>query len=233
MALDIRSALEKTLDDRKLSRGERQALASHLGELELDANAVALHLNQAFELARSRLNDLPSRELLEWVEDVVKTFRTAEQRALPPVPRGGEVGAFFSPGSACLDEIRRQIRNARGSLRICVFTVTDDRITSELLAAHRRGVQMRLITDDDKSYDKGSDVDRMREEGIAVRVDDSPFHMHHKYAVADGRVLLNGSYNWTRSAAEVNEENLLVTDDPRLVKPFIESFDTLWDRLSR
>lgn len=225
---DVQDALEKTLEDRKLSRGERQALSAHLGEMALDRNAVALHLNQAFELARSRLSDLPSQELVEWLEDVVKTFRTAEARV--PVKPEGSAGAYFSPGTGCLEAIRRQLRSARASLRICVFTVTDDRITSELLAAHERNVQVRIITDDEKSYDAGSDVNRLRKAGVAVRMDKSPFHMHHKFAVVDGQLLVNGSYNWTRSAADSNEENVIVTDDARLVKPFIEEFDVLWDK---
>jgi hypothetical protein len=47
----------------------------------------------------------------------------------------------------------------------------------------------------------------------------------------DGSRLLNGSYNWTRSASEVNEENLVVSSDPRLVAAFQGQFDRLWERL--
>ena len=28
-------------------------------------------------------------------------------------------------------------------------------------------------------------------------------HMHHKFAIFDGERLINGSYNWTRGAANV------------------------------
>ena len=55
--------------------------------------------------------------------------------------------------------------------------------------------------------------------------------MHHKYAVVDGSVLLTGSYNWTRSAFRVNEENIVVTDDPRLVRAFSKAFEELWEAL--
>ena len=41
--------------------------------------------------------------------------------------------------------------------------------------------------------------------------------MHHKFALFDGRRLMTGSFNWTRSASEQNEENLIVTADPVLV----------------
>jgi cardiolipin hydrolase len=53
--------------------------------------------------------------------------------------------------------------------------------------------------------------------------------MHHKFALFDDARLLTGSYNWTRSAADCNEENLIVTGDPRLVGPFRQEFDKLWN----
>jgi cardiolipin hydrolase len=63
-------------------------------------------------------------------------------------------------------------------------------------------------------------------------VDRSPYHMHHKFAILDGATLLTGSYNWTRGAARDNEENLIVTDEPRLVNPFALTFEHLWAKLA-
>ena len=75
----------------------------------------------------------------------------------------------------------------------------------------------------------GSDVARLRRAGVAVRFDQSPDHMHHKFAVFDRRLLATGSYNWTRSAARNNHENIAITDDPRLVEPYRDEFDRLWE----
>lgn len=72
----------------------------------------------------------------------------------------------------------------------------------EILAAYQRKLAVRIVTDNEKELDSGSDIARCRAEGIAVRVDRSSAHMHHKFALFDGQVLINGSYNWTRSAAQ-------------------------------
>ncbi|MFP6670550.1 MAG: phospholipase D-like domain-containing protein, partial [Pirellulaceae bacterium] len=47
----------------------------------------------------------------------------------------------------------------------------------------------------------------------------------------DSRVL-TGSYNWTRSAAEFNEENIIVSDDSRLQGLFSQHFKQLWDEVA-
>ena len=55
--------------------------------------------------------------------------------------------------------------------------------------------------------------------------------MHHKFAIADAARLLNGSFNWTRSASRVNEENVMVTSEPAAVAAFRAEFERLWTSL--
>jgi mitochondrial cardiolipin hydrolase len=64
-----------------------------------------------------------------------------------------------------------------------------------------------------------------------VRLDRSPDHMHHKFAVFDRTTLATGSFNWTRSASEFNQENLVITANPALVNAFSEEFERLWKEL--
>ena len=124
-----------------------------------------------------------------------------------------------------------QLRAARRSVDICVFTLSDDRISREVLAAHQRGVAVRLLTDNDKEFDRGSDIASLRDAGVPTRVDRTDAHMHHKFAIFDGTWLLNGSYNWTRSACEHNEENLVLSNEPDLVARFTQEFEALWRAL--
>jgi phosphatidylserine/phosphatidylglycerophosphate/cardiolipin synthase-like enzyme len=55
--------------------------------------------------------------------------------------------------------------------------------------------------------------------------------MHHKFMVVDNRSLVTGSYNWTRSAAKYNHENVLLTRDPGAVRSFLKEFDLLWQKM--
>ena len=127
---------------------------------------------------------------------------------------------------------KTRLRACRRSADLCVFTITDDRITRALLDCHRRGLKLRLITDNDKAFDLGSDIERIAAAGVAVKVDRTPFHMHHKFAIFDGGAVLTGSYNWTVGAAKNNEENLVVSNDRRLLTAFTGEFDRLWKKFA-
>ena len=109
-----------------------------------------------------------------------------------------------------------------------MFTSTDNRISGAILECHRRGVKLRIITDDDKSEDRGSDIERLEQAGIAMRMQHSPHQMNDKVALLENKKLKTGSYNWTRSAAEVNEENIIVSGEEGLVKQFSDYFNELW-----
>lgn len=210
----------QTLEDRRLSRGERQALGALLDEIRPSPEERLALVGRAFDAARDALTSLRDAEILDWLEALVKTLQPRD------VPDHGE--AFFAPHQDCAQRLRQLFGEAERSVEICVFTITDNSLARAILGAHRRGVAVRIVTDDEKIFDLGSDIDRLRGEGVAVRTDSSEDHMHHKFALFDRRLLVTGSYNWTRSAAERNRENIALTDDRRLVVAFGREFDRLW-----
>jgi len=227
-AAEMLQLLRSSVDDGRLSQHERNDLARRLGAVAGDDEMLRRTRNMAFDLARERLEGGDdAMSLLRWLEKIVRTLDNAR-----PAPPRTRTEAWFSPGKDCLEGVIGLFGRASKNVRVCVFTIADDRITEAILSAHRRGVAIRILTDDDKRFDAGSDVERLGRAGIEVVVDRSPAHMHHKFAIFDDRVLLNGSFNWTRSASRYNEENLLLTDDAVAVGPFIERFESLWRRFA-
>ena len=213
-----------TLDDRKLSRSERRAIHAVLREQPLEARERAVVEAGLFDAAARVMHDPRDKQVLRWLEDALGAVRTEHagdgERA--------SSRAWFGPGDPLADLLTSLLSSARSSIDAAVFTITDDRIHDALVAAHRRDVAVRILSDDDKASDPGSDIWRLRRAGIEVRTDHSPSWMHHKFAVLDGATLLNGSYNWTRAGARENRENFLVTADPALVRSYHQEFERLW-----
>jgi phosphatidylserine/phosphatidylglycerophosphate/cardiolipin synthase-like enzyme len=100
------------------------------------------------------------------------------------------------------------------------------------MTSHKKGLEIRIITDNDKMRDLGSDIDRLAKAGIAVKMDNTSNHMHHKFMVVDDRSLLTGSYNWTRSAARYNHENIVLIHETGVVRSFLKEFERLWKEMN-
>ena len=219
--------LRDSLQDLRLSNEERDDLRQ-LGS-NLGPDQVRYMRNRAFALVRELVtesaNTLPA---LKWLEQVVKTLDASSE-----APRPALASAHFSPGDSCLRKISELFRQARHSVDVCVYTISDDRLSEEIIACHQRGISVRVISDNDKQFDEGSDVQRLLAVGVPLRIDDTPHHMHHKFALFDGRLLLNGSFNWTRSASSNNQENLLVINHEQLVVDYAAEFERLWARYAR
>ncbi|MEI8254507.1 MAG: phospholipase D-like domain-containing protein [Deltaproteobacteria bacterium] len=206
------------------------ARASDLLARAVKADARVKDVEQKLADAQARVRE--TERLLHDAEAMVRAGPASPSKPAEVASRGGVADAHFSPGETCLQAIRSQFARAKKTADVCVFTITDDRIAASVLDAHRRGVKVRVITDNDKANDEGSDVARIARAGVAVRQDQSEYHMHHKFAVFDGRIMLTGSYNWTRGAANFNEENLVVTDEPGLVEAFTGEFESLWKKFA-
>ncbi|MEN5208678.1 phospholipase D-like domain-containing protein [Stenotrophomonas terrae] len=216
--------LRDSAQDFALSNEERSALRE-LGA-ELSPDRLRFLRNRAFDIAREQIGADPAEALpmLKWVEQVV---RTLDVNAGPVETL---TSTYFSPGDACMQRLRALCAGAKKTMDICVFTISDDRLSSVILDAHKRGVVVRIISDNDKVYDDGNDIRRLHDADIPVRVDHSEYHMHHKFALFDGKLLANGSFNWTRTATEHNDENLVVSNDRNLVRSFAQQFEVLWGR---
>lgn len=222
---ELDDVLAASFADGALSRGERTALRAWVEEQAPRPEQRGAIRRRAFALVNERLAGAvrpeDARAWLAWLEDVVRV-------SIPEPPRPSRVEILDSPGERVWRRIVGLASEASERVDVCVFTITHDPITRALIDAHRRGLRVRVISDDEKSLEPGSDVRQLGEAGIEVRVDDSIHHMHHKFATFDGRVVLTGSYNWTRAAAESNQDNVLVTDDARAIAGYEVIFEQCW-----
>ena len=213
--------LKTSLEDAIMSRSEKKALKASILDKHLTKNELNWLRSEIFKLAKDNVSEFRNEQIVDWLEEANKLI-------LPKTETGIYTKSFFSPGTNCLDTINMNIGSATRKIDICVFTISDDRIRDKILYAINKGIIVRIITDDDKTMDKGSDIEFLINRGAKVKMDDSPHHMHHKFALFDEERLLNGSFNWTRSASQYNSEDLTLTDDKRHVQAFSRHFEQLW-----
>ncbi len=135
---------------------------------------------------------------------------------------------YFSLSNNPQEEIIKNINQAQASINITMYIFTDREIALPLTKARERGVKVRLYLDEDQVEYQYSQSRFLVQKGIKTRISSNNYIMHNKFAIIDNRILLTGSYNWTFSANNRNDENLMVIDDPEIIEIFQNQFVYLW-----
>jgi len=224
---ELQPLLNQSLDDLLLSRSEKKAFREVFADLKPTEQNLSQLRRTIFDVARQKLTERNSELVLTWVEELMKLALGWHFSPSSPLPSE----SHFAPQNDCPRRIIQLIRGVRREIDICVFTITDNRLADAILQAHQRGIAVRIITDNEKAFDLGSDVPRFLESRVPLKVDQTPFHMHHKFAIFDRQILLTGSYNWTRGAANDNLENFVLISEQSLLDQFAEVFTNLWNQL--
>ncbi len=125
------------------------------------------------------------------------------------------VEAFFSPWDDALGEILASLDAACEQVLVQAFVLSHRDVAERLIAAHRRGVDVRVLADARQHADTpGSLLPRLARAGIPVSLENRYRHAHNKVMVIDADspqpVVITGSYNFTWSAQHTTAENLLI-----------------------
>jgi len=222
---ELVSIIEGTFEAQIVDKESKKAIKQLLSDKAIKQEDLNYLSHKAFQLIKEKVKESINQFYLDWLEDIlniISEFRVSESK--------NEISCF-SPQNQCADTIIDFLKRAENSIQICVFTISDNSITKQIVNCHERGVKIKLITDNDKQYDRGSDISYLAGKGIEIRVDMTRHHMHHKFAIVDNNELLTGSYNWTRSANIYNQENLIITDSSELIRRFKNEFENLWKQM--
>lgn len=197
-------------------------VSGHELSVQVSVNATVLKSKEAPEKSVTLTDEVVVRSKV--TELLAVPSKTLQQ--LLPVQE-----VLFFPDEQDNSKLRRVftfLAAAEKSIDVCVFAFTDARLVEVLVNAHKRGVRVRMIVDDRMTLMTSSKAAYMIEQGVEVMMDNSPFHMHHKFALVDDRVLLSGSFNWTVQAQRSNRENIQITSESSMIRAFREEFDKLW-----
>ncbi len=156
-----------------------------------------------------------------WLNEVIEKINLLETVR-------SENNAYFTHHDNIRDLVINLLKSAREELKICMFTISDNPIAETIAGCHAKGIRVRIITDDGKTFDKGSDIYSLHKIGVNIKIDSHKSLMHHKFVIVDNKKLLTGSYNWTRTGSDINNENILVTTNKKIVRAYKKEFKRLW-----
>lgn len=186
-------------------------------------------------------------EVVEWLpdleEDSSDTSKEPETIASDELGRVVAVGNytvhFNQPintddwsrheGSPIEESMVNFINSAQSTIDGALFELNLESVTNALIDAHKRGVQVRLVVDDEHAAeDEESTVDQLEEAGIPIVDDNRTSLMHHKFLIVDSSQVWMGSMNFTHNGVYNNNNNALIIRSSRLAQNYQAEFNEMF-----
>ncbi|MCL5036139.1 MAG: phospholipase D-like domain-containing protein [Chloroflexi bacterium] len=132
------------------------------------------------------------------------------------------------PDSRSIDgDLISLIDGAQVSVDTAIYELDLPGITNALINAKNRGVNVRVVTENDNYQNPGPFAD-LEAAGITVVRDDKPTYNHNKFFIIDGRFLWTGSYNATQNCTYNNGNSVISIDSPELSQKFTTEFEEMF-----
>ena len=143
-----------------------------------------------------------------------------------------KVTPLFSPKDKIItNNIIPLVKSAKKYIYIPTFIITHEELTSELIQAKKRGVDVKVIVDATNVYSRKSKVKELRNAGVQVKVENYAGKIHSKSIIIDDKYIIAGSMNFTNSGENKNDENVLIIEDFALAKYYKGFFEYLWKKI--
>jgi phosphatidylserine/phosphatidylglycerophosphate/cardiolipin synthase-like enzyme len=124
---------------------------------------------------------------------------------------GVRVANYFSPPDGVMEKLVGVVGGAQSSIRFMAFTYTHRDLADAMIARHDAGVDVRGIFES-RASTQGAMVP-LYCAGVPVKVDGNGYTIHHKVNIIDDHIVI-WLFNFTVSADDPNDDNLLVIDRP-------------------
>ena len=131
------------------------------------------------------------------------------------------ISSYFSPNGGCTQAVVEALGSAKNTVLVQAYSFTSAPIAKALVDAHKRHVDVQVILDKSQRTERYSSATFLANEGIPTYIDAVHKIAHNKVMIIDGKTLITGSFNFTKSAEEGNAENLLViSNSPDLAQRY-------------
>jgi phosphatidylserine/phosphatidylglycerophosphate/cardiolipin synthase-like enzyme len=136
----------------------------------------------------------------------------------------------FAPEDGCSYTLINILAEAEESIYFMAYSFTHDGFGEVIREQSEAGVEIHGVFDQRGSTTRYSEYGWMRAADLDVWQDGNPYAMHHKVIIIDEEIVILGSYNFSVSADESNDENVLVIFNSDIARLFLNEYDHIYDQ---
>ena len=182
--------------------------------------------NHMFRIRSTKMAENYTKEFEEMFDDDMFGPDAVSQTPHPTLTIDEiRVDTFFSPDDRVLSSLMPLLAAAEESIYFLAFSFTSNELGEIVRAQAEAGLTIGGVMDDEQiRSNQGTEFDPFRQAGLAVLIDGIDGQMHHKVFIIDEKIVVLGSYNFSRAAEERNDENLLIVYDEAIAEQFVMEF---------
>jgi phosphatidylserine/phosphatidylglycerophosphate/cardiolipin synthase-like enzyme len=143
---------------------------------------------------------------------------------------GLQVETYFSPDDDVASRLLDLLLGAQESIYFLAYSFTSDSLGQAIRDRAEAGVTVAGVMEDSQvDSNQGTEFDLFIQSELDIRRDGNSGQMHHKVIIIDRSIVVIGSYNFTASAEDRNDENLVIFFSPEIARLFLEEFERVFD----
>jgi phosphatidylserine/phosphatidylglycerophosphate/cardiolipin synthase-like enzyme len=200
------------------------------GSMNLTYTSLCEDLNNMVRIEGTDLATKYDDEFSEMFDKGEFSWKSPKNpNVIPAVIDSHSLGVYFSPEDHIQQQLLDLINIAQSKIEFLGYSFTANALADALIEKSKQGVVVRGVMDAVQAGSNiGTEYDRFRQAGLDVRLASTIGAMHHKVFIIDGVMVTVGSYNFTKSAEENNDENLLVIHDPKIAAEYQAEFERIY-----
>ena len=137
-----------------------------------------------------------------------------------------DVSVCFTPGERCDERLINEINSAKHTIEVQAYQFTSKPIQQELVSAYQRGVKVDVILDKSQLRGRYSAAIYLYNMGVPTWIDNKVKIAHNKVMIIDGKEVITGSYNYSRSAQYSNAENMVIINSHEIAQKYQRNFES-------
>ena len=144
------------------------------------------------------------------------------------------IDVYFSPDDGVLAALVPVLESAQESIYFLAYSFTSNQLGEIVRQKAEAELTVAGVMDDEQvRSNQGTEFDPFRQADLDVRIDGIDGLMHHKVFIIDEKIVVFGSYNFSQSAEQRNDENLLIIYDPVIAEQFVLEFRRVQEQAQR
>ena len=142
---------------------------------------------------------------------------------------GTPIQVIFSPEDGAVSYLVAMLNDAQVSIRFLAFSFTDYPMAQAMVTRAQNGVDVQGVFETFGSNSPRSELKTLWCAGLPVRQDGNDSFLHDKVIIIDNSIVVTGSLNFSSSADEDNEENVIIIDNPGIAALYLQEYQKNWD----